>query len=140
MALACVPALWCAKPVIAPSYAWKMLPPLGLHETATIDTALYNYYQQAVPSEISEAYATTGNLGTEGMNMIYFERKPMSDFFFMDALRPWIPREESAVAARAGKTACAAYSRAMPGQRYRSARWSTTSTPRAATTFRRQRI
>lgn len=96
MALACVPALWCAKPVIAPSYAWKMLPPLGLHETATIDTALYNYYQQAVPSEISEAYATTGNLGTEGMNMIYFERKPMSDFFFMDALRPWIPSEESA--------------------------------------------
>ncbi|MCM1518444.1 MAG: putative porin [Pseudoflavonifractor sp.] len=88
-------ALWGAKPVIAPSYAWKMLPPLGLHEPATIDTTLYNYYLKSVPSAISEAYATTGNLGTEGMNMIYFDRKPMSDFFFMDALRPWIPTVET---------------------------------------------
>lgn len=78
-------------PVIAPSYAWTMLPPLGLHEPATIDTLLYNYYQQAVPSEISPAYATTGNLGAEGINMIFFDRKPMSDFFFRDAVSAWLP-------------------------------------------------
>lgn len=79
------------KQVIAPSYAWKMLPPLGLHETATIDTNYIDYSRQAVPSEISAAYATTGNLGAEGINMIFFEREPMSDFFFRDALQAWIP-------------------------------------------------
>ncbi|MCM1483489.1 MAG: putative porin [Muribaculaceae bacterium] len=86
-------ALACAAkdPVIAPSYAWQMLPPLGLHETATIDTTLYNYFQQSVPSEVSIAYATTGNLGAEGMNMIFFDRKPQSDFFFRDVLEAWLP-------------------------------------------------
>ncbi len=82
----------CAKdPEIAPSYAWKMLPPLGLHEPATIDTLLYNYFRQYIPSAVSDAYATTGNLGAEGINMILFERKPMSDFFFRDAIQPWLP-------------------------------------------------
>lgn len=83
------------KPEIAPSYAWSTLPPLGLHEPATIDTLLYNYYQQAVPSEVSKAYATTGNLGGEGLNMIFFDRKPMSDFFFRDALNAWLPDPDS---------------------------------------------
>lgn len=86
---------WSKEPVIAPSFAWEILPPLGLHKEATIDTALYNYYQQAIPSAISPAYATTGNMGSEGINMIYFERKPMSDFFFQDALSAWIPSLES---------------------------------------------
>lgn len=79
-------------PVIAPSYAWKMLPPLGLHEPATIDTTMYNYFQRSVPSEVSIAYATTGNLGSEGLNMIYFDRKPQSDFFFRDAISYWLPQ------------------------------------------------
>lgn len=83
------------EPVIAPSYAWKILPPLGLHEPSTIDTTLYNYYQKSIPSAISPAYATTGNLGAEGMNLIYFDRKPMSDFFFQDALSAWIPSVET---------------------------------------------
>lgn len=78
---------------VAPSYAWTMLPPLGLHEKSTIDTTLYNYYQQAVPSEVSIAYASTGNLGAEGRNMIFFEREPQSDFFFRDALRAWLPMQ-----------------------------------------------
>ena len=86
---------WGKDPVIAPSYAWEILPPLGLHKTTTIDTTLYNYYQQAIPSAVSPAYATTGNMGTEGMNLIYFERKSMSDFFFQDALSPWIPSLET---------------------------------------------
>lgn len=78
-------------PKIAPSYAWQLLPPLGLHEAATIDTALYNYYQRSIPSAQTMAYASTGNLGGAGMNMIYFDRKPMSDFFFHDAMREWLP-------------------------------------------------
>lgn len=85
------------KSVIAPSFAWKTLAPLGLHEEATIDTTLHNYYLQAVPSEVSSAYATTGNLGAEGMNMIFFERQPMSEFFFKDALNAWMPSENTHV-------------------------------------------
>ena len=81
------------SPEIAPSYAWKMLPPLGLHEPATIDTLLYNYYIQAVPNDVSLAWATTGNLGAQGMNMIYFDRPAMSDFFFHDALAHWLPEK-----------------------------------------------
>ncbi|MDE6651330.1 MAG: putative porin [Paramuribaculum sp.] len=81
------------SPEIAHSYAWKMLPPLGLHEPATIDTLLYNYYIQAVPNDVSLAWATTGNLGAQGMNMIYFERPAMSDFFFHDALAHWLPEK-----------------------------------------------
>ncbi len=79
------------SPQLAPSYAWEILPPLGLHQPATIDTLLYNYYQQSVPSEVSKAYATTGNLGAEGMDMVFFERKPMSDFYFRDAISAWLP-------------------------------------------------
>ncbi len=81
------------SPEVAPSWAWKMLPPLGLREVATIDTTLYNYYLQSVPSEVSIAYASTGNLGAEGTNMIYMDRKPISEFFFRDALRAWLPEQ-----------------------------------------------
>ncbi len=79
------------EPVVAPSYAWKAIPPIGITEPATIDTLLYNYYQQAIPSMVSPAYATTGNLCAEGLNMIYMERQPMSDFFFRDAQQAWLP-------------------------------------------------
>lgn len=72
-------------------YAWRVIPPLGLHESSTIDTTLYNYYQQSVPSEVTPAYATTGNLGAEGETMLFFERPERSDFFFRDAIDAWIP-------------------------------------------------
>lgn len=75
------------------SYAWELLPPLGLHEPATIDTLLYNYGQRSVPTSQSMAYATTGNLGGAGMNMIFFEREPLSDFFFRDSKGAWLPAE-----------------------------------------------
>lgn len=71
--------------------AWTLIYPLGLHEPADIDTTLYNYQRQAIPSLESTAYATTGNLGAEGINMVFFERKPRMEFFFADALRPWLP-------------------------------------------------
>lgn len=76
---------------IAPSYAWQLIEPLGLHKESTIDTLSYNYQHQSVPSGISSAYATTGNLGAEGLNLLFFERQPMSEFFFRDALNAWIP-------------------------------------------------
>lgn len=93
--LLCAASALAKAPKLAPSYAWTTLPPLGLHQEATIDTLLYNYYQKSVPSEVSAAYATTGNLGAEGMNMLFFEREPMSDFFFRDAILPWLPAQGS---------------------------------------------
>ena len=72
-------------------FAWKTIPPLGLQEPTTIDTTLLNYYHKSIPSQITPAYATTGNLGAEGQSMLFFEREGMSDFFFRDALNAWIP-------------------------------------------------
>lgn len=69
---------------------WKLIAPLGLREQAPVDTLPLNYYKRSIPSFISPAYATTGNLGAEGLNMIWHERPAMSDFFFRDALLPWI--------------------------------------------------
>ena len=83
---------YAAKPrEVAPSYAWRTMAPLGLHEPATIDTLLYDYPLKSVPSEVSLAWASTGNLGGEGMNMIYMDRPGQSDFYFRDPLRPWMP-------------------------------------------------
>lgn len=73
------------------SSAWTLIYPLGLHRTSTIDTLLYNYQRQTVPALVSDAYATTGNLGAEGMNMIFFQRAPRREFFFADALDAWLP-------------------------------------------------
>ncbi|MCM1319846.1 MAG: putative porin [Muribaculaceae bacterium] len=71
--------------------AWTLVSPLGLHQSAEMDTLPYNYQRQAVPSFVSDAYATTGNLGAEGQNQIFFDRKGRMPFFFFDALRPWLP-------------------------------------------------
>ncbi len=82
--------------VVEPSFAWRATPPLGLHEEATIDTSLIDYSRQAVPSEVvSPAYATTGNFGTEGINMLFFERAPISDFFFRDAMEAWLSSQRN---------------------------------------------
>lgn len=84
------------KPVeVAPSYAWKIMPPLGLHEEADIDTNFIDYSRQSVPSAVSDAWATTGNYGAEGREMIWYKRPAMSDFFFRDALSAWLPSLET---------------------------------------------
>ena len=84
--------LYGAKPQqLAPSYAWKIEPPLGLRIPATIDTLYENYSRRSVPSEVSDAWATTGNLGGEGMEIIWTRRRPYSEFFFADGLRQYIP-------------------------------------------------
>lgn len=83
------------KVQLAPSYAWSILQPLGLRVESTIDTLPDNYGQRSIPSAVSAAYATTGNLGAEGLNMIWHERPMRSDFFFRDAIEPWIPTENT---------------------------------------------
>lgn len=71
--------------------SWRIASPLGERIEAPVDTNFINYGQRSVPSEQSIAYATTGNLGNEGYNLIYFERPAASDFFFRDALSAWLP-------------------------------------------------
>ena len=44
---------------------------------------------------VSDAWATTGNLGAEGSNMIWLERRPSSDFYFRDPLAHWLPSEHT---------------------------------------------
>lgn len=74
------------------SYAWKVVPPLGLREPAEMDTLNYNFYQRAVPSTAySYAWACTGNMGGEGKNMLFMQSQPISQFFLEDAKRPWLP-------------------------------------------------
>lgn len=74
------------------SSAWTLAYPLGQHVESTIDTALYNYQRIALPAMYSDAMASTGNLGTEALNMIYFERPSGSSPFFFDrALSIWLP-------------------------------------------------
>lgn len=84
------------KPVeVAPSYAWTIMPPLGLHNEADIDTNYLDYSRRSVPSAISDAWATTGNYGAEGQQMIWYKRPAISDFFFRDALNAWLPSLEN---------------------------------------------
>lgn len=79
------------KQPVAKPYAWQLLQPLGLREPAGIDTTFLNYSMLSVPSLVSPAWATTGNLGDPGINLIFSERHETTDFFFADGLRPWIP-------------------------------------------------
>lgn len=79
--------------VVAPSYAWDILPPLGLHEPTTIDTLFQGYGQRSVPVDEYLAYATTGNLGGAGINMDYLSQPPATAFFFRDAVANWRPVE-----------------------------------------------
>lgn len=72
-------------------YAWKIIPPLGLREPAVVDTSLINYGQRSVPASLGPAYAITGNLGGPGETLVYFDRKPTSEFMFKDALDAWLP-------------------------------------------------
>ena len=85
------------KQTLEPSYAWTAAPPLGLHEPATIDTLQYNYFREFIPSQVSNAYATTGNYGGAGIDEIYFNRPERSPFSFDDVLRPWLYDAEDQV-------------------------------------------
>lgn len=71
--------------------AWTLSYPLGTRELSTIDTTLYNYQRQFIPSLNSDAWATTGVFAAEGMNLIYFQRPQRSQFLFEDALEHYLP-------------------------------------------------
>ena len=71
--------------------AWTLTYPLGFHIPAEVDTAQYNYQRRSIPTMASDAWATTGNLGSPGTNLIWFEREKRSDFLFYNALGFWMP-------------------------------------------------
>ena len=71
--------------------AWTLTFPLGDHVESQIDTITYNYQRRAIPSQQTDAYVTTGNLGSEGINMIFLDRPQRYTFFFRDALDRWLP-------------------------------------------------
>lgn len=72
-------------------YAWRLTNPLGERVYVAVDTLPENYGQQSVPANAAPAFATTGNLGAPGETLIFFDRKPMSEFFFKDAVDVWLP-------------------------------------------------
>ncbi|MDE6559717.1 MAG: putative porin, partial [Muribaculaceae bacterium] len=76
---------------IRKSTAWTLSQPLGEHVKATVDTLQYNYQRAFIPSFASDAYATTGTLGTEGINMIFFNRPGIPTFFFERSLDATLP-------------------------------------------------
>ncbi len=71
--------------------AWTLETPLGLHEKSTIDTIPYNYQRSFVPSMVTDAYATTGQMAGPGLDMLYFNRKKPLPYLFSNAVRHWIP-------------------------------------------------
>lgn len=82
---------------IAAQRAWTVTPILGRARHAEIDTVMLNYAQAvAIPRmQFGYASAITGNLGSEGQYMNYFERPLPSNFFFNDALHPYLPRVDN---------------------------------------------
>lgn len=78
---------------VAAKKAWTVSEILADRTEAEVDTALDNYAQQvAIPSfQYGTASAITGNLGGAGRNMNYFERHQPQNFFFNDAMMPYIP-------------------------------------------------
>lgn len=74
-----------------PGNCWTLSDPLGNHLPAEMDTLTYNYQRLSIPSMVSDAYASTGNIGSPGINMIFFDRPAVTDFFFQDALDAWLP-------------------------------------------------
>ena len=79
------------KDSVKPGTAWTLTFPLGDHVESTIDTMTYNYQRYSLPALQSDAYVTTGNLGAEGINMIFFDRPERHTFFFKDAMDRWLP-------------------------------------------------
>ena len=79
------------KDTLKEGSAWTLTFPLGDHVESSIDTLTYNYQRRSIPSQQSDAYVTTGNLGSEGINMIFFDRPQRYPFFFRDALDQWLP-------------------------------------------------
>lgn len=74
-----------------PGNCWTISNPLGIREAAEMDTLLYNYQRDFIPSMHTDAYATTGNTGAAGETMIFYDRPQRQTFIFRDAIERWIP-------------------------------------------------
>lgn len=74
--------------------AWTLTYPLGFHLPAEVDTAQYNYQRRSIPYMASDAWASTGNLGAPGTNLLWFQRPRRSDFLFYNSLEFWLPSFE----------------------------------------------
>lgn len=84
------------KTVLEPSYSWGVEAPLGARQPEPIDTLFHNYSLEFIPQLVTPAYAATGNYCGPGRNMLFMNNEPMSDFYFRDALLPWIPTIDKA--------------------------------------------
>ena len=71
--------------------AWTLTYPLGFHVPTEVDTAQYNYQRRSIPTLASDAWASTGNLGSPGLNLLWNERPAKSDFLFYNSLEFWMP-------------------------------------------------
>lgn len=76
---------------------WTVDPLLGTRQAASVDTLLHDYAQKvAIPSlQFGYASAITGNLGTEGISQLYFQRPIGGNFFFAESLYPYLPHVAS---------------------------------------------
>lgn len=94
LALLAIGTMWGEE--LVPPYSWRVSSPLGFKTYAPIDTLFLNYSRRSVPSTaLGDAVATTGNLGTDCLNMVYFERPRPTTFYFKDALRYWMPQQST---------------------------------------------
>jgi len=82
---------------IAAQKAWTVTDILANRHAAVVDTVMEDYAQSvAIPRmQFGDAAAITGNLGSAGQFMNYFQRPMESDFFFNDALYPYLPRVDN---------------------------------------------
>lgn len=71
--------------------AWEATEPMGLREWVPVDTLEDNYYLRSVASAVSDAYATTGNLGGAGKNMLFMQQRPLTQFFLNESMLQWFP-------------------------------------------------
>lgn len=98
LAVICVAIAHAKKGVkIEPSYAWTISDPLGDRIETEIDTSFLNYHLIAVPTSVSNAWATTGNYGAPGQEQIYFNREDYNNFLFENAIAPWLHSTEGHV-------------------------------------------
>lgn len=91
IALVATNVLGAKRPDDATTYAWTVMPPLGLRVPVVLDTLFQNYSLRFVPTEVSHAYATTGNYGGPGETLLFSEWQQTSQFFFADAIRHYLP-------------------------------------------------
>lgn len=82
---------------IAAQHSWTVSPILATRNPVPIDTLMENLAQSVAIPHLQYGYASaiTGNLGSEGLCMNYFDRPPVQEFFFNNSLYAYIPRVDA---------------------------------------------